>query len=342
MSPPRSAMLCALSLVLGACQGEPGPADSATPGTDRCAFSFAILTDTHIGEGLADFGGAGWDDQEDPAVFSDSEAPLAEAVAAINQLAAGGEGPAFVWVLGDLSDSGERSELLRSRALLDALELPWLPLLGNHDVWPYSWDPQAEVWQEAEGPVGDAWMWELFADPFAEAREALPDLALAPAAWEPSLQAELPFVAFAFSHCGVRFVALDTSTRTHAADGEPGVGPEAALFEGEGAPWPWLLEDLTTGPGAQQPRAVILGHHPFTRSSMVAFEQQAFDRMEEDLLEAGLDQRVQAFFGGHLHLATEAEGPAGIPVVLSAATKDGGGPRIVQVDASGALDWSAD
>ncbi len=331
-----------LLLPLCACQGARAPMDSEAADQERCAFSFAILTDTHIGEGLGDYGAPGWDDAWNPAEASESEAALIAAVEEINALVQAGDGPAFALVLGDLSDSGERSELERTRDILDALALPWLPLLGNHDVWPYHWDAQAEAWGEAETPVGDALIWEVFEAAFARAAQDLPSLRLTPAAWEPSLKADTPFVGFAFSHCGVRFVALDTSTRTHASDGHPGVGAEAALFEAEGAPWPWLLDDLIEGPGAGEASAVVLGHHPFTESGLVAFDAEAFARMEQDLTQAGLDERIQAFFGGHLHFEAESDGPAGIPVVLSAATKDSRRPRIVRVDEEGALDWSGD
>jgi len=52
-----------------------------------------------------------------------------------------------------------------------------------------------------------------------------------------------------------------------------------------------------------------------------------------------LEDRIAAFFGGHLHLDSEQSGPTGIPVVLTAATKDGHGPRVVQVSELGELGW---
>jgi 3',5'-cyclic AMP phosphodiesterase CpdA len=326
-----------LLLPLCACQGARAPMDSEAADQERCAFSFAILTDTHIGEGLGDYGAPGWDDAWNPAVASESEAALIAAVEEINALVQAGDGPAFALVLGDLSDSGERSELERTRDILDALALPWLPLLGNHDVWPYHWDAQAEAWGEAETPVGDALIWEVFEAAFARAAQDLPSLRLTPAAWEPSLKADTPFVGFAFSHCGVRFVALDSNTRVHAAEGEPGVGPEAALHDHEGGSWPWLLERLEGDDGAL-PVAVV-AHHPFTQSAWTSFDAERFAQIEADLSARGLEQRIAAFFGGHLHVEIEQEGPLGIPVVLTDATKDGAGPRIVQVAADGSLSW---
>ncbi len=338
---PRLLPLLALPACSGPCAPSVDSADSSPP-AERCAFSFAILTDTHIGEGIQDYGGAGWDDAQEGDTASDSEALLASAVAEINTAAQTTAGPAFVVVLGDLTDSGERSELERSRELLEALEIPWLPLLGNHEVWPYAWDTSSDSWGEAEEPHGDALMLEVFEDSFAQAAADIPSLVQAPAVWVLEHEADTPFVSFAFSHCGVRFVALDTNTRTHAPEGYPGIGPEAALYDAEGAPWPWLVQDVTAGPGAREGTVVVLGHHPFTNAGLVAFDQDAFDRMEADIQDHGLEQRIAAFFGGHLHFDNQGEGPAGIPVVLTAATKDGRGPRLIQVSETGELDWETD
>lgn len=330
-----------LLLLLTACTPKQ-PADSAHPAADRCAFSFAILTDTHVGEGVEDYGTAGWDDDDDGSTTSGSEAPLAEAVATLNALAEGEDAPAFAVVLGDLTDSGERSELMRARALLDDLALPWLPLLGNHDLWPYAYAAEEGAYAQAAGPTGDALMHEVFEDSFAAAAADLPSLVRAPAVWEPALGADTPFVSFAFTHCGARVVALDSNTRIHAEGGEPGIGPEAALYDAEGAPWPWLLADLTTGPGAEAETVLVLAHHPFTPSTWTSFDQASFERIEGDILEHGLDQRIAAFFGGHLHLELEQEGPAGLPVLLTDATKDGARPKVVTISEEGVVAWNED
>ena len=332
-------------LCLTACRANgcaEGDTSDSEPLAETCAFSFAILTDTHIGEGIEDYGTAGWDDEPGGEEASASEALLEAAVATINAQVEDGEGPAFVVILGDLTDSAERSELLRARDLLAELEIPWLPLLGNHDTWPYAWDADQELWDEAPAGTGDALTLEIFEDAFVQAEADIPSLIRAPSVWNPDLDAESPFVSFAFDHCGVRFVALDSNTRTHAPDGYPGVGPEAALYDVQGAPWPWFIDDVTSGPGADAATVVVLAHHPFTQSTWTSFDEDAMSTMEADLQAHGLEDRIGAFFGGHLHMELQLEGPMGLPVVLADATKDGAGPRVVVVSEAGELDWSTE
>jgi len=322
-----------------ACDPDDSGAPDSGPNDERCSFSFAILTDTHIGEGTGDYGTAGWDDGYDDQVESDSEAVLAQAVTDINTLAEAPDGPSFALILGDITDSGERSELERADILLGQLTLPWLPLLGNHDTWPYAYDASASTYAEAETPTGDALLYETFAQRFEVFEATHPTAVHAEPAWDPAIGTERPFVNFAFTHCGVRFVAIDTNTRTPAEGEPPGIGPEAALHTMDGGPWPWLLDDLTQGAGGSAETVVVLAHHPFTQSTMLAFDEEDFATIEADLQAHGVEDRIAAFFGGHLHLDSEQSGPTGIPVVLTAATKDGHGPRVVQVSELGKLDW---
>ena len=338
----RAAQHILALIALVACHGDDSGASDSAQDSERCAFSFVILTDTHIGEGVEDHGTAGWDDEQGGGIESDSEAILARAVADTNALAAAADGPSFALVLGDLSDSGERSELQRAHELLEALQIPWLPLLGNHEMWPYAYDTEQGAYAEADGPVGDGVMLDVFAPAFKQGAADLPSLVRAPAVWNPEIDAESSFVNFAFSHCGVRFVALDFTTRMHAGSGYPGVASEAVLHDFEGGSWPWVLADLAEGPGAEAETVVVLAHHPITNSALVSLDSSSFEMASDTLTQLGLDQRIAAFFGGHLHIDSEQQGPAGIPAVLTAATKEGTPPRVVHVSAQGELDWTVE
>jgi len=74
-------------------------------------FSFALVTDTHIG-------GTGADED------------LIRTVEDINSI----DSVAFVIVSGDVTEFGSDAELRRAKEILDALEKPWYIIPGNHDT----------------------------------------------------------------------------------------------------------------------------------------------------------------------------------------------------------------
>jgi 3',5'-cyclic-AMP phosphodiesterase len=59
----------------------------------------------------------------------DTAAHLAAAVTHLNRI-----GPDFVWVTGDLVDSGRPAQYAHLRAMLDRLEAPYAVMPGNHDA----------------------------------------------------------------------------------------------------------------------------------------------------------------------------------------------------------------
>ena len=75
------------------------------------SFSFALITDTHIGSGSAD---------ED----------LRRTVEDINDI----DSVAFVIVAGDVTEFGSDAELLLAKKILDRIEKPWYIIPGNHDT----------------------------------------------------------------------------------------------------------------------------------------------------------------------------------------------------------------
>ncbi|MFH1464690.1 MAG: metallophosphoesterase [Pseudomonadota bacterium] len=333
--PARSLLFACLALT--ACHT---PADSGSPADtapEPCAFSFAILTDTHLGEGLEDHGSAGWEDEGGDGGANGTD--LATAVQQTNALAEAQEDLRFVMVLGDLSDSAERSELVAARDVLDGLALPYFPLLGNHDVWPYVRDEGGGTWQEADDATGDAVLWEVFHDVFAARAEAFSSLTFAAPTTDPDSGAARPFVDYSFDVCGAHMVVTDTNTRSHTTVNAPGIGPEASLNDVPDGMWPWLQQDLLSERAARASRILVFGHHPFSGAGLYTFTEEEFDAMEEFVEEHGLTEQIGAFFGGHIHIDALLEGPAGIPEVLTAATKDQRAPRLVHVGADGEVAW---
>jgi hypothetical protein len=121
-------------------------------------WSFAIITDLHIGYGRGlqlvdsdndgyrkeiDYGGVGWDDPEPQPQEYNYEITdrLANAIETI--LNEQNYNIKFVVVLGDISDTAEKSEFFKARELLNRLNnygIPYIPLFGNHDNWPNTQD----------------------------------------------------------------------------------------------------------------------------------------------------------------------------------------------------------
>jgi predicted MPP superfamily phosphohydrolase len=137
--------------------------------TSQPSVVFAHITDIHIGEGRKDFGNPGFlNDYSNEIEELYAETRLRNTVAHINSLSEN-EKIDFVMVSGDLTDSGEFSEFMKAKEILDKLKIPYFPLIGNHDVWPYT------RFHEADAPIGDQLLNEVFDDHFEQLALLFPD-----------------------------------------------------------------------------------------------------------------------------------------------------------------------
>ena len=117
------------------------------PDTPKPDWSFAIITDLHIGFNRPDYDGETWDDSglgEDYDITKYLENAVDKIISE--------RGPyniKFVVVLGDLADTAEKSEFLKARDILNLLNdpngdgdtsdgIPYIPVIGDHDQWPYT------------------------------------------------------------------------------------------------------------------------------------------------------------------------------------------------------------
>ena len=147
-------ILIFISLMLRA---QPGPPDTvftnlnSTIPSRSWQFSFVHLTDVHIGEGVSggDYGTPGHNDTLTAADYGLPAMRLSNTVKWINENADRLK-IKFVAVTGDLTRSGEVSELLKFKQIADSLVIPYIPLMGNHDIWPYTDNTEATL------PNGDS------------------------------------------------------------------------------------------------------------------------------------------------------------------------------------------
>ncbi|MBI4678615.1 MAG: metallophosphoesterase [Elusimicrobia bacterium] len=286
-------------------------------------FSFAILSDLHVGEGAEDFGSVGYDDRPAPSLPAHPAIRNARAaVDKVNALAAS-RGVAFVIVLGDLTDSAERSEFAGAKLILDGLAVPYVPILGNHDIWPAT---KAGV---APAPEGPRYFAEVFGPRLQGLAAAFPDLVRAGS--ERGLQ------NWAFSLRGIGFVLADWNSRGRA-DGGP--DPAADLHDGEGGTFPWLEALLRDGWMTSKTRAFLAQHHPlrmkvpFT-SPHFAFSPRERARIKDLLDRLGAASGSAAVLSGHEH--RDFAGPAfpdrpGLAQIETAAAKDGPAVTVIAMD----------
>eukprot|EP01095_Lingulamoeba_sp_RSL-Kostka_P011989 TRINITY_DN467_c5_g2_i2.p1 TRINITY_DN467_c5_g2~~TRINITY_DN467_c5_g2_i2.p1 ORF type:complete len:277 (+),score=57.36 TRINITY_DN467_c5_g2_i2:111-941(+) len=212
---------------------------------DESSYSIAVISDMHIGE-------------------SPKQTTLAEeCVTKINSLIEKNN-IKFVIITGDLSNSALPKQFLEAKSILDELKVPYLPILGNHDVWTYNSTLQTE---ERE-PTGD----QLFASIFAENFNSFPfgDLVYKNVpVWNPFLNITCHFQNWELYYQNTLFYGLDWSSREHAvtALGYQGSMPGTRNKNFEGGTFNWLEERLNYTHNHQTTydsnQIILLQHHPF-------------------------------------------------------------------------------
>lgn len=272
--------------------------------SDIHKFSFIQLTDVHIGEGDADgdFGTPGYNDTLTGTDTGYAVTSLRSTVNWINQNFDSHK-IKFVIVSGDLTDSGERSEFLKGKEILDSLLVPYIPMIGNHDVWPYTDTTESPV------PDGDSLVAGIFGPRFDSLQFFFNDwddgTRLIPT-YNPEANCTSRFQNFSFVYENYLFLLADFETRVHADLGEPGVGPEADLTDFAGGSFNWFKQKLLSYPDKGDKNIFIVSHHPLTKDAL-GIAGGSFSYGEYDQVTQFLDTlrpHIAAWFAGHLHRAS--------------------------------------
>jgi hypothetical protein len=237
-------------------------------------FAFVVLADPHV---------------TGPGENADR---LAAAVAWINAHVVS-DAVELVVVLGDIAwDAGFPA----ARELLDALVVPWVPVLGDNEV---------HGGDEAEFPTA-------FAGALARDAAAFDGFRQAPVPCTHPGRGEEWLHNLAFDHRGIHFVVLDWNLRW-----DEGIGGETGdLHDHTGGTLPWLRDALGALGAGRDGDIVLLSHVPMHIGAMGLLELNTLDRLLRPFA-----SRIHANLAGHVH-ATYALPAGSYEVLVTDATWD--------------------
>jgi len=191
----------------------------------------------------------------------------------------------LVFVVGDIAWGGvDRIE--GTKAILDGLEVPYLPLIGDNEL--HGGD------EENFGIV--------FGPHYDQVGGILENWNRAPTpSWNPETEEMSWFHNFSFDHRGVHFMGLDWCTRFL----EGIAGEQADLHDFAGGTWPWFTQDIEACDKEIANNIVMLTHHPMHVAPIVPVEAGAFSVAELDVIESFTSlygDNVYANLAGHYHI----------------------------------------
>ncbi len=266
-------------------------------------FSFVHISDTHIGEGISDYGTRGYYNDTMPIV--DTSKPAKSLEQAVNWINAHDQEKniKFVLVSGDLTGSAEKSEFMMFKKIMSNLNVPYVPVIGNHDIWPY-----VRYQDEAPYASGDSIMNEIFADVYDKGKlffNNWNDGTRLTKTFNPETGLYSYLQNFSFEYDNFIFYGLDFNPRYHVNKAEPGIGPEAQLMDWNGGTFDWLKNDLQNNPNKKNKNVCFFSHHPATDNVLFILSNFVFDVDEYDKIINGLTpykNNLSLWMAGHIHI----------------------------------------
>jgi len=147
----------------------------------------------------------------------------------------------FTVIAGDITESGDRDQFLRAAEILNNLERPLVPLMGNHDLWPFSRNENGQIIWQAERQKNVCEFESYFNDGWKDIVKNF------------SSQGN-SFQNYVFTFEGVRFIVVDNLNRRHAFWGFPGTSAFPKLHQKSRE---WLREQLIS---IQEEKIIIFSH----------------------------------------------------------------------------------
>ena len=288
-----------------------------TIGNGPFHYDFVVLTDCHIADGkkeqngMEDFGTQGWDDEDNDPTETTPEIENNKMCRDYINTNLIDPHLRFVAITGDITSSSERSEWQRARKVFAGLDsrVFIVPLMGNHDGWPYV----GRKGDSDEQPSNEVVIGEYFTNAFKGVYDTLRSF-LPAANWGQHSYLLVPtsftnhtwpsyYNNFAFNYQGCKFIVTDFNTRCHALLGWPGLMPDPDTYWGERYHWTmdWLEDQVASVPDGE--RIICLGHHAYMRYRKLGVEINFTPHELHQISDRGLlnNRPIATSIGGHLH-----------------------------------------
>jgi len=264
-------------------------------------FSFAIITDLHIGRHYQE-------EYEGQDYYLTQR--LRNVINWINQnkdkIQCGENATCslkFLVILGDITENTSLAGFCKVKEILDQLQIPYVPVFGNHDVGTDEEYKQCSKWKGQD--YFDQVFWSTSSIPCERASSTKNfELLLNELNFQRD-EINKDYKNFSISFGGINFIGLDFVSRKHFSLGFPfgyGVGSDAVLTE---ITKKWLekkLEEFKREP------VILLAHHPIFQRIL-----DAFSPIEYFQLKKILENQLTLFdFGGHVHSFEEHIGKLGL------------------------------
>ena len=267
------------------------------------SIKIAIVTDTHIGEscnGDLSFEGC------------KPVRALTLAVDKINSM----NNVDIVFVSGDITSSALYEEFVKADEILSSLNVPYYPILGNHDSWPYSRHSDG-TFNQTDVPIGDQYFAQVFGNRLKEGRKGkISSVSDWPTGtctngdygyqtWHHNFIVQFPDV-----FPNLQILGLDWVSRGNALP-EPGVGPEAELHDYPCGTIDWISNTIPKY-HTNDTKYFIVQHHPFRNRDVLdpmghnVFYNFTFDEYQDYSIQTLLQDYLapSSLLGiqaGHMH-----------------------------------------
>jgi parallel beta-helix repeat protein len=203
----------------------------------------------------------------------------------------------FVAILGDITENTSLAGFCKVKEILDQLLIPYVPVFGNHDVGTDEEYGQCSKWKGQD--YFDQVFWSTGSIPCQNATSTKNfELLLNELNFQRD-KTNKDYKNFSFSFGGINFIGLDFVSREPFMKFGKGVGADAVLNEINKG---WLEKKLEEFKGEP---VILFAHHPLIFDPINAFSFTEFPQLE-NLLKDNIT--VFFDFAGHIHSFEEWHG----------------------------------